>query len=1084
MAKPARSTPRPRRPRAVGLTTRITAQLGILATLGGIPYALYALAGNPLPDELPSWSHLGELLTTPDDGSVLLTAITWVGWIGWASFALPLLVEIICHIFRWRPPRILGLAWQQRRAAALVAAALSIGAAPAVASANAITMPSTPPGIAATHTPTTATHVSLNTTLATTTVSEKTATARPTYEVARGDWLYHIAERFLGDGDRYVDIAALNPAFKEADPRFPDHIVAGQVLNLPTDATDSGPRRHATGKLRTPPTPPTAEEVPRGAPSQQPAPATPTVPTPPTTTPEPSSTASALPTSEASVSAPPVPTEPSTPDPAPTSIVDDEPADDADGRDFDVALPITAALATAGLLAALLLARLTQRRRRQRQHRRPGRRIPTPNPTIERRVRNAAQPVDVNRLDHALRTLATGLRDHDPDDLPDLAAAWLAGGEVHLMLAHANTSAPPPFQADSSAMDWMLPATATLPDVEDTLAPLPVLVTVASRPGGDHLLIDLERTGLLTISGEPERSRDLIRYVAAELATNQWSDDAEVVLAGFDPVDVDHLLAIGGNRITAATSTANAIERARRRAAANAKAMTDIGITTTFAGRVADIVADAWMPHVLLIADTTNVEDQLTALADELRLAGRCAVAVAAVAETPTTWHVDVSADGSLAVDWLSITNTAATRLPRDQLARLAPVMRAARAAAPIDDQPGDEPVPAATDPDPWAEGTDAHGHLLDAGSAPDDVEDNEPADPDHRAVHENPTGADSTADQHAQERRPAVPESDRSTPAPTQAGTNATQPVDIAALTPITNGATARTAPAVSNRSREPHDPTLDEDLDAWYRPDPHRPRIAILGPVDVQAPGEMPDERIRFYSELVVYLTQRGRAGATGEQIDDALWPERGVNARSRRVAISKVRRWLGETAEGTHWLPPNAGADRLYRLTPGVLLDWQLFRRLRARGEARGAAGIADLRQALELVRGEPLAGAELPYSSGYRNPYTWLPGSDVQPHNLASAVVDTAHQLVDLYLAAGDTTGARWAVERAWLADPARLDDHPWIDAMRVARADGRSAELRALLDDLVRTREAEVPEDLSPDTYGAVHELVGDLLRVG
>ncbi|WP_239089269.1 AfsR/SARP family transcriptional regulator [Micromonospora gifhornensis] len=291
------------------------------------------------------------------------------------------------------------------------------------------------------------------------------------------------------------------------------------------------------------------------------------------------------------------------------------------------------------------------------------------------------------------------------------------------------------------------------------------------------------------------------------------------------------------------------------------------------------------------------------------------------------------------------------------------------------------------------------------------------------------------------------------------------TQPVDVQALTPISDTARTRTSTPASRR--EPHDPTLDEDIDAWYRPDSYRPRIAILGPVEVKAAGEPPDERIRFYSELVVYLAQRGRAGATGDQIDDALWSDRGVNARSRRAAISKVRRSLGEKADGTQWLPPNAGPDRPYRLTPGVLLDCQLFCRLRARGEARGAAGADDLRRALELVRGEPLAGAELPYSSGYRNPYTWLPGSDVQPHNLASAIVDTAHQLVNLYLEAGDTSGARWAVERAWIADPARLDDHPWLDAMRVAHADNRSAELRALLDDLVRTREVEVPEDLPP-----------------
>ncbi|MBX7268922.1 LysM peptidoglycan-binding domain-containing protein [Micromonospora sp. Llam7] len=1091
MANPARrNTPSTRRPRAVGITTRLAAQLSILATFGGIPYALYALAGNPLPDQLPTWSHLGELLTGRDDGSVFLTAITWAGWIGWASFALPLLLEIICHIFRWRPPRILGLAWQQRRAAALVAAALSISAAPAVASANAITMPSAPLGVAASHSstaqaPTTLNLASFNTAPPTSFTTERTATANaPVYEVARGDWLYHIAERFLDDGNRYVDIANLNPELEKADPRFPNHIVAGQKLRLPADADDRGSRHHATGKLRTHPKPPTTENAPGATPSDNaPATVTPSHPPPASATPTPSTTASAAPTPEASAPATPTPHE--TAAPAPTSAAaEDQPGANADDSDIDAALPITAALATAGLLAALLLFRLTQRRRRQRQHRRPGRRIPTPNPTIERRVRAAAQPVDVNRLDHALRALAVGLRDHNPADLPDLAAAWLSNGEVHLMLAQANTSAPPPFQPDGTAMNWMLPATASLPNVEETLAPLPVLVTVASRPGGDHLLVDLERTGLLTISGDADRAADLIRYIAAELATNQWSDDAEVVLAGFDPTDADNLIAIGGNRITAATSTTGAIERARRRAAANAKAMTDTGITSTFAGRVGDIVADAWMPHVLLIAEATDAEEHLTALAAELRLAGRCAVAVAVVTDTPTTWQVDVSTDGSLVIDWLSITNTAATRLPRDQLTRLAPVMRAARAAAPTEDQPGDEPVPAAPEPDPWAEGTDAHGHLLDLNDMSLEIEDEDPDDNEHHEVRDDPAAVHPTTDEHAQERRPAVPEPDRSTPAPAQAGTTVTQPVDITALTPIANGATPRTGFAPSSRQREPHDPTLDDDLDGWYRPDPYRPRIAILGPVEVDAPGEMPDERIRFYSELVVYLAQRGRAGATGEQIDDALWPERGVNARSRRVAISKVRRWLGENAEGTHWLPPNAGADRLYRLTPGVLIDWQLFRRLRARGEARGAAGAPDLRRALELVRGEPLAGAELPYSSGYRNPYTWLPGSDVQPHNLASAVVDTAHQLVDLYLEAGDTSGARWAVERAWLADPTRLDDHPWVDAMRVAHVDGRSAELRALLDDLVRTRDVEVPEDLSPDTYAAIHELVGDLLRIG
>ena len=172
---------------------------------------------------------------------------------------------------------------------------------------------------------------------------------------------------------------------------------------------------------------------------------------------------------------------------------------------------------------------------------------------------------------------------------------------------------------------------------------------------------------------------------------------------------------------------------------------------------------------------------------------------------------------------------------------------------------------------------------------------------------------------------------------------------------------------------------------------------------------------------------------------------------------------------------------GSDRLYRLNSGYLLDWHLFRRLRSRGESRGAAGVKDLRAALELVRGVPLDGAERAYAAGARNPFTWLPESDIYPGHITSAIVDTAHELAELYLEAGDPTGARWAVQQAWLADPERGDDAPWHDIMRAAHAEGHTAELRNLLGELMRVREAEVPEDLTPVTYALLRELLPDLL---
>jgi hypothetical protein len=73
------------------------------------------------------------------------------------------------------------------------------------------------------------------------------------------------------------------------------------------------------------------------------------------------------------------------------------------------------------------------------------------------------------------------------------------------------------------------------------------------------------------------------------------------------------------------------------------------------------------------------------------------------------------------------------------------------------------------------------------------------------------------------------------------------------------------------------------------------------------------------------------------------------------------------------------------------------------------------------------------------------------------------------------------GGPAAPKRAWLADPRRGDDGPWRDLMRAAHADGHAAELRNLLGELMHTRDAEVPEDLAPDTYAWLLPLLPDLL---
>ena len=72
----------------------LLALLVMVALVVGIPVALYALRGNPLPDTGTNLAALLETLTRPDDdGSLFLAALTWIAWLGWASFTLSMAVE-------------------------------------------------------------------------------------------------------------------------------------------------------------------------------------------------------------------------------------------------------------------------------------------------------------------------------------------------------------------------------------------------------------------------------------------------------------------------------------------------------------------------------------------------------------------------------------------------------------------------------------------------------------------------------------------------------------------------------------------------------------------------------------------------------------------------------------------------------------------------------------------------------------------------------------------------------------------------------------------------------------------------------
>jgi hypothetical protein len=509
-----------------------------------------------------------------------------------------------------------------------------------------------------------------------------------TYIVHSGDRLSDVADRFLGDPDRYTEIA------ESSGIQDPDRILPGEHIVLPPNAKDSGSEPHATGPVTGAQAPAPAQggqEKPN--PSEPAKPAQPAKPTTPEKTTRPTVPSPRTPSSEAS----PTPTGASgggiEQKPKPTITPRRVPAPNAQktttrpaaqSEVLSAALPIGVPLAGAGLLGALLLARgrrqdaFEGRHRRHRKHRsraKDGFVAAPPRPRSGLEPVAITEPAASTRLDDALRALAGALADRSPEDMPDVMGAWLEKDTVRLVLSRPCGDPPGPWVA--TELNWELPADAELPPPPVLPAPLPMLVTVGSR-GESPLLLDIERLGVLTITGDAWRADDLLRYLGAELASNPWSDDVEILVAGFDPEQTDDFAVIGDGRIEAVPTVGDGIDRMRRRVSQA------LGLETPAkqhpgAGRHAKADDDGWAPLVLLAAapdlDETIALGELDA---ELTTTGRCGVGVVATMRGPLgRWPLAVTPEGDMSANFLGIAKPelVAARLSRPKLSSLARLM-------------------------------------------------------------------------------------------------------------------------------------------------------------------------------------------------------------------------------------------------------------------------------------------------------------------------------------------------------------------------------------------------------------------------
>ena len=222
----------------------------LTALLIGVPAALIALRGNPLPDTGLDPSGAGiDALTSPDDGSLFLGAVTWLAWAGWASVRpqragrdaranpwptqshLPATRAAAAHRQRTR---------RRRRAADQPATdcppSPALGAVHLTLASVSRSHPRAAP-TSSNHQPSCSSRSRPHSRCG---VEPRQHAGSRTHTVRPGDSLWQIATDHLGDGTRFTEIAQLNYGLPQPDGHAlaADHwLRPGWTLRLPDAAT-------------------------------------------------------------------------------------------------------------------------------------------------------------------------------------------------------------------------------------------------------------------------------------------------------------------------------------------------------------------------------------------------------------------------------------------------------------------------------------------------------------------------------------------------------------------------------------------------------------------------------------------------------------------------------------------------------------------------------------------------------------------------------------------------------------------------------------------------------------------------------
>ncbi|WP_432003682.1 BTAD domain-containing putative transcriptional regulator [Streptomyces sioyaensis] len=845
-----------------------------------------------------------------------------------------------------------------------------------------------------------------------------------TYTVAAGDSLSGIAQKKLGDGDRWTDIYAEN----KDTIHDPDLIYPGERVDLPQQEVTPAPPAEGSKhdqdaapqhEQHTPEPDDANNAAPHHEHQQQGTGGEKTQPAP--HTPDASDEKSggqqghtAAPQHEPADPAEPENAEPTAPH-SPTNATP-APHQPAPAADSTPASSGQIAAIGGGVLAAALLSTVATRRILQQRRRHRGRRIALPEDgaaATEQNLRTAEAALDTTMLDGALRTAAVHLTAADRE-LPPLSAAVIGPREIVLHLTEPAAPVPPFTAAPDALQRWtcstrggdLLPQEQT----DDVESPYPTLASLGWDQQGHLILLDLENAGHLHLTGA-DRHR-VLRTLALELAASEFADHLTVSAIGPSAPGLREELP---ERVIEHADVAGARAALRTHHTEQQRALAIMGAPGLRRARTGEETAAAWSPHLLFAnADDvagTELEDLRQVVADYPRSATALVTTGSGAAALPGAQVVD--ADTSAGPITLLLPGTEVEvscnvqALSDEDYAYALQVLATTRA----DDVPAAQPVAtppkAVPDPPQYTTATEepAAAPVTPRAVAPASPPAQVPSLMAQFAVYEDepPTDADD---------QPHAPVGDTESEAAD--GLPSVDEMDAAATSGSSAAAAQQRGPAVHAHVsilKETPEPLPEPEVAVDSAGD--GPVVRMLGPVDIEgARGSIESKRKRTCIELAAWLVLH--PNLDHHAVDEAMWPGRDTARKYRNATVSRLRTWLGTDEDGNPFFPPIATtSDARYALAPAVDSDWHHFQRLTAAAATSpGPQAAAQLRAALELVRGRPFSGVN-------SRRYAW---AEHQAQDMISAIVDAAADLAEHCLAQGDPRGALWAATKGLDAAP--------------------------------------------------------------